>query len=548
MTESGLSRRAFLGGVGALAAGVMLDACGGSSKSASPGTQSPSTAGSTGGGGGKGGTLVIGMTASDIPLLDTGLSQNQGYEGFRFVGNQLYDGLTKFNLKQGDHIPEIIPGLATSWEASADATTWTFHLRKGVVFHDGTPFDADAAVWNFDRYANKSAPQFYPALNAQAGLAIAGVKSATKIDDSTVQITTNGPWSYLPSDLAVVFFASPTAVKKLGNEQFGLNPVGTGPFKFVSMVRGQRLELAPHTQYWDGAPKLDKLILRPIPDPSARAAAIRAGEVNWIEVPSPDDISDLTGQGLTVLSNSYDHIWPWVFDIKSKAWSDVRVRQAANYAINRDALVKNILKGTADTALQYPPHANAAYRADANVYSYNPAKAKQLLAEAGYPNGFSTTLSYPTSGSGNMVPIPMNESLQSDLKAVGINVTLKSIEWAAMVSAYLSGKIPDGLDAINISLSFQQEGFWDIWFGTDSTVNAGHYSNATVDSLLKSAKTELDGGKRSDIYAQVSTQLAKDAPWLLVVNDRNPRALSPKVKGFVMPKSWFVDLTTTYVT
>jgi len=117
-----------------------------------------------------------------------------------------------------------------------------------------------------------------------------------------------------------------------------------------------------------------------------------------------------------------------------------------------------------------------------------------------------------------------------------------------MVSAYLSGNIPDGLDAINISLSFQQEGFWDIWFGTDSTVNPGHYSNATVDSLLKSAKTELDGGKRSDIYAQVSTQLAKDAPWLLVVNDRNPRALSPKVKGFVMPKSWFVDLTTTYVT
>jgi peptide/nickel transport system substrate-binding protein len=497
---------------------------------------------------GSAGTLVIAMTASDIPLLDTGMCQNEGYEGIRFVGNQLYDGLTKFDLKQGTEIPKIIPGLASSWESNPAGDEWTFHLRQGVKFHDGTPFDADAAMFNLQRYWDKSSPQFYPELNAQAGLSISGFKALKKVDDMTVEIDTKGPWSYLPVDLATVYFGSPTAIKKAGsNKAFAEHPVGTGPFTFVSVTRGQQLVYAANKDYWGGAPKVDKVVLRPIPDPTARTAALRAGEVNWIEVPPPDDVPALKADGFQVLTNSYDHIWPWVFDMSKKPWNDVRVRQAANFAINRQSLVDKVLKGTAEPALQASPKANASYRPANDMYGYDPAKAKSLLAEAGYPNGFTTTLSYPTSGSGNMIPGPMNEALQQNLAAVGIKVDLKPVEWASMLTDFFVGKIPGGADMLNISLSYQQEGFWAMWFGTGATLNTGHYSNPQVDALFTQAKSQLDGQKRSDLYAQASALVTKDAPWLFVVDDKNPRVLAPSVKGFVEPKSWFADLTTISV-
>lgn len=506
---------------------VVVTACGGSA-----------TAGGSGGN-----TLIIGMTASDIPVLDTGLAQGQGYEGLRFVANQLYDGLTKFDLTKGNQIPKIIPDLAVSWTPNADLTSWTFKLRPGVTFHDGTPWNADAAVFNLDRYLNKSSPYYYPELNAQGGLSIAGIKSYQKIDDLTIQIDTKGPWSYLPSDLATVYYGSPTAIKAEGNQGFAGNPVGTGPFKFDSLVRGQRMVMVRNDKYWAGPPKVAKVILRPIPDPIARVAALRSGEVNWIEVPPPDDVQNLKSQGFQVLTNSYDHIWPWVYNMTKAPFNNLKVRLALNWAINRQSLVDNILKGTAEPSLGFTPKANAGYRPANDVYGYDPAKAKQLLAEAGYPNGFTMTLSYPTSGSGNMIPTPMNTALQSDLAAVGVKVILKPIEWAAMLNDYFTGKIPDNADALNISLSYQQEGFWATWFGTSSAINAGKYSNPQVDALLAKARTVLDDNARSDIHAQIAAILGQDAPWLVVVNDRNPRVLSANVHGFVQPQSWFADLT-----
>jgi peptide/nickel transport system substrate-binding protein len=503
--------------------------------------------GPSGGGGSAAGTLAIGMTASDIPLLDTGMSQNQGYEGIRWVGNQLYDGLTKFDLEQGDKIPPLIPGLATKWTPNEDGSSWTFTLRTGVKFHDGEPFNADAVVFNFDRYVNKTSQYYYPELNAQASLNIAGIKSATKVDDMTVRIDTDGPLSYLPNNLATVFFASPKAVKELGNERFALNPVGTGPFKFESYKRGQQLTVTANDNYWGGRPKVDRVVFKPIPDVTARVAALRSGQVNWIEVPSPDDVPSLEAAGYQVLTNSYDHTWPWVLDVTKGPLANVKVRQALNYAINRDSMVSQLLKGTAEPMLQTGARANAAYRPQNDLYSYDPAKAKAMLAEAGFPNGFALRLSYPTSGSGNMIPTPMNQALQQDLAAVGVKVALEPVEWASMLTDFFNGKIPGGADMINISLSMQQEGFWNVWFGSHSSSNAGKYSNPQVDALLQQAKATLDDSARSAIYSQVVALLTQDAPWLNIVSDKNPRALAPNVKGFVQPKSWFADLTTVTV-
>ena len=519
----------------AAAAGVLLiaAACGGSS--------------SDSGGDGTGGTLTIGMTAADIPNADTVLAGGQGYEGYRFVGNSLYDGLTRYDLKQGDSVPKIVPGLAESWTPNADGSVWTFVLRQGVNFSDGTPFNADAVVFNLDRYLNPSAPQYYAAAAGTAAISLGGVKSYTKVDDSTVEIATNGPLSHLPSDLVFVYMGSPTAIQKYGNTEYANHPAGTGPFVMESLTRGQQMVLTPNKDYWGGAPKLDKLILKPIPDTSTRLAALRSGEVNWIEAPNPDDVDALESAGFEVLTNSYDHIWPWILNVSSGPLSQVKVRQALNYGIDRTTMSDTLLHGTANPALQLAPTASLAYEKSNDLYSYDPAKAKQLLTEVGYPNGFSMSVSYPTSGSGNMQPGPMNQELQSELAKIGVKVELKPIEWAAMLTSFSSGKIPDNADAVNISLTFIQESFWYLGFGSTSPINVGHYSNPQVDALLADSLAQPDDTARYQIYAEISKLVTEDAPWLLVVNDRNPRAIASNVNGFIQPKSWFVDLTTVSV-
>lgn len=492
------------------------------------------------------GVLTIGMTAGDIPSMDTVLAGGQGYEGYRFVGNQLYDSLTKWDLKQGTETPKIIPGLATSWSVDKTKTKWTFQLRKGVKFSDGTPFDASAVIFNLDRYKNPKSPQYDATVAAQAGLLGAGIKSYKKIGDSTVEIDTNGIWSHLLEDIVFLYMASPAAVTKYGKD-YSQHPSGTGPFVLKSLTRGQQVVLTANKDYWDGAPKIDQLVLKAMPDVSARLAALRSGEVNWIEAPNPDDLKGLESDGYQVLTNSYDHIWPWIFDLTKKPLDDPRVRRALNLAIDRETMAKTLLQGTADPAYQTAPKASAAYSAADDTFGYNPTEAKRLLAEAGVPNGFTMTVSYPTSGSGNMQPGPMNQELQSDLAKVGVKVELKPIEWAAMLTDFGGGKMPDGADAVNISLTFIQESFWGLAFGTGGAVNVGHYSNPKVDALLAQAQQELDHTKRYAIYSRITKLVDADAPWLDVVNDRNPRALASNVKGFVEPKSWFVDLTTVSV-
>jgi peptide/nickel transport system substrate-binding protein len=539
--------RAALFALAGLAVIVAVSGCAqGQSPSAGPG-EAMGTEASAAVPGKPGGTLTIGMTAVNIPPLDTALAATQGYEGYRLVGFQLYDGLTGYELQQSTEIPPLKPDLATSWKTNADATEWTFKLREGVTFTDGTPFNAAAVVFNFKRYTDPHFKWTSPELIGQAATFAGIVESAEEVGPYEVKLKTLAPDSHLPEDITTAFMASPTAVKKEGVKGFGAHPVGTGPFEFGSETQGQELELLPNPDYWAGAPKLEKLILKPLPDPAARIAALRSGAVNWIEYPMPDDVASLESEGFQVLANSYDHIWPWVLNSSAGPMKDPRVRQALNYAIDREAMADSLLQGTAEPAYQIAPHANAAYTPKNDLYSYDPAKAKELLAEAGYPSGFSMTVEYPTGGSGNMIPQPMNEALQQELAAVGIQVKLKPVEWSSMLGEVVTGKFPAGVDAMNISLTFLQESSWGLYFGTEGPINIGHYSNPKVDALLAEAQTTVDLKARSHIYQEASALITHDAPWLFVVNDRNPRALAPDVHGFIEPKSWFMDLTTVSV-
>ncbi|MEO3975573.1 ABC transporter substrate-binding protein [Streptomyces sp. CAU 1734] len=510
------------------------------------GCSAGAVAGSGTGSGSRGGTLVIGATGK-LPNPDTVIG-GAGFEGKRLVSFQLYEGLTRYDLSRTDTAPTVTGALATSWKVAPDKRTWTFTLRKGVTFQDGTPFDADAVIFNLDRYLDKRNEHYTEAIGAAAAEYAGGITKYRKLGADRVELVTAAPNGHFPEDLAHVLIASPTAIRATGSAKFSEKPVGTGPFAFVSQRAGEQIDLVANKSYWRGAPKVGKLVVKALPDAAARTAALRSGSVNWIEYPNPDDIASLKADGAKVVTNSYDHLWYWILDTKKGPWKDRRVRAAANWAVNREAIAEKLLHGTADPALQAAPRSTLAYDKSLDLYGHDPAKARKLLAEAGYPKGFRTSVTVPTGGSGNLLPVPIAQALQRDLAAVGIKAEIRTTDWSTLISAEAKGKVALGSDAIAQSTTlFQSEALLPLFIGSKSPFWTGGYANPAVDKLLASAAATPDRTARQADYRAALGHVTRDAPWLFVVNDRNPRALAPTVRGLVQPQSWFLDLTTVRV-
>jgi peptide/nickel transport system substrate-binding protein len=510
---------------------------------------------------GRGGTLRIGMTAADIPY--TGGQPDQGFEGFRFIGYQLYDPLVRWDLSQGEKLPAIVPGLAESWEVSKDDNTkWIFHLRRGVKFHDGTDFNADAVIWNWDAIKNKDAPQYDPSQAGFVAPRITVMKSWRKLDDYTVEFTTTRPSSFVLYQVVYIFYVSPTQWEKAGRDWRALanKPAGTGPFKLSKLVPRERAELEPNRDYWDQhrVPKADKVILLPMPEATTRLAALRTGQLEWIEVPPPDAIPGLRQAGFQITLRPYPHNWTHTLNLTRPPWDNKLVRQAANYAVDREGICKSLLNGTCIAAIGevYPGH--PWFGTPKQRYEYNPAKARELLKQAGYDGKSKrvrTSALISTSGSGQMLPLPMNEFVQENLREVGIDLELVTIEWNAMIQRIRPGfQHPDlaQLGAYNVSYNFQEPQSAFVRFFHSASVppvgaNRMPYLNPEVDRLIEAAEAEFDLDKQTQILSKVHEILVDDAPWVFIVHDLNPRAMSPKVKGFVQPQSWFVDLTLPWV-
>ena len=248
-----------------------------------------------------GGELRVGMTAADIPL--SWGQPDQGFEGFRFMGLMLYDALINWDMSSAEKASGLIPGLAESWTVDEnDRTKWVFKLRQGVTFHDGSDFDADAVLWNFDRLFDKNAPQYSARMASLVNFRIPSLvydadtnaKGWKKIDSHTVEFTTKSPDSFFPYQICYILMSSPAQFDAVGGDwnKFAQSPSGTGPWQLVQIVPRERAEFVPFKAHWDPArqPKLDKVITIPIPDPNARTAALLSGQVDWIEAPAPDAI------------------------------------------------------------------------------------------------------------------------------------------------------------------------------------------------------------------------------------------------------------------
>jgi peptide/nickel transport system substrate-binding protein len=503
-----------------------------------------------------GGTLTVGMTAGDLPAV-TG-NPDQGFEGYRFVGFNLYDSLVLWDLsgKDPDTAADIKPGLATGWQIDeADPKRWIFKLRQGVKWHDGCDFTADDVIWNWGYSADEKAPQFNPAQFAQTRPYLVNTVGVSKIDDYTVAYETKVPDALFPYVISYVLLVSPCRAKEVNYDwrAYAENPSGTGPYRFDKATPHQRMELVPNTAYWDKdrVPKQDRLVLVPMPEPSTRIAALLSGQVNWIEAPSPDAIDRLESSGMQIVTRVYPHNWSYQLNTINGPFADKRVRQAANYALNRPDM-KEMLNGLMlEGYATVPP--STPYFGNPRRYDFDPKKARALLTEAGCLP-CKVTFAISTSGSGQMQPLPMNELVKSQMDEAGFEVTLRSMDWNALLQVGRAGaeKHPD-INAINISRQTQDPYnalIRHVWSAQKSPkgANWGHAGSPEMDQLIMAIFGEFDTEKRLALLTQLNEMVTEEASLIFVAHDLNPRAMSPKVQGFVQAQSWFQDLTPVSVT
>ncbi|MEN3382713.1 MAG: peptide/nickel transport system substrate-binding protein [Hyphomicrobiales bacterium] len=497
--------------------------------------------------------LRVAMTAGDIP--DWTGQPDQGFEGFRFVGWSLYDSFINWDLSRSDVEAPLRPGLATKWTIDpSNNKRWIFELRKGVKFHDGCDWNADVALWNIDRLINDKAPAFHPVHYARQRARSNSIDSVEKVDDATIAITTKTPESLFPYNMAYWMVISKCAVEAAGNDYktYAKAPAGTGPYKFDKVVPRERLELVKNTEYWDQArvPKHDRMVLIPMPEATTRAAALMSGQIDFLEAPSPDTIPRLKAAGMNLITLPYPHNWNYQLNFQKGPFRDVRVRKAANYAINRAEMVDML----GDVAMEgygvFTP--SQAFYGKPMKYAYDPIKATALLKEANcYPCGI--TIGISTSGSGQMQPLPMNELAKAQLEAAGFKVKFEVMDWNTLLATFWGGweKNPN-VDAINVSLSVLDpvSGFLK-HFSTSNRgpvgLNWGWYDNKEFDALNDRVQATFDEAERTKLLQHMHEMVVEDAGRVFIVHDLNPRVLSPKLKGFVQAQSWFQDMTPIVV-
>ena len=512
--------------------------------------------------------LRIAMTAADIPRT---LGQpDQGFEGNRFTGIPMYDSLTQWDLSKADAPSVLIPALATSWAVDAkDKTKWVFKLRPGVKFHDGSDFNADAVVWNVRKVLDKDAVHFDASQVGVTASRMPTLRTARKIDDMTVELTTSEPDAFLPINLTNLFMASPAHWQKKFDAAPGATPAdkskaawiafaadasGSGPFKMARFVPRERLEMVANKTYWDPkrVPKIDRVVLLPMPEANARTAALLSGQVDWIEAPSPDAMGSIQARGNKIYFNQQPHVWPWQLSFaEGSPWLDKRVRHAANLCVDRLGLMK-LLGGMMAVPKGTVPPGHPWWGNPKFDIKYDPEAAIKLMAEAGHTPAkpLKVKVQISASGSGQMQPLPMNEFVQQSLKQCGFDVQFDVIEWNTLFTNWRKGaKDPsaNGANATNVSFAAMDPFFAMVRFTSTKTFppvsnNWGYYGNAEIDKLIADARTSFDGPARDAALAKLHARIVEEAPFVWIAHDVGPRAMSPKVKGVVQPRSWFIDI------
>lgn len=480
--------------------------------------------------------LVVGQQA-EPKSLDPHVSTAS--TDFRIAAN-LYEGLVRF----GDGTLEIVPSLAESWEIADDGLTYTFKLRPDVRFQDGTPLDADAVKFNFERILDPDHP-FHDTGPFPLAFFFSSIARIETPDPLTVVFHLKEPFAPLLSNLATPsgFLVSPAGVERWGKD-FGRHPVGTGPFRFERWESNRLVQLTKNPDYHGTPARLETVIFEPLTDENTRMTELLSGGCDVILDVAPDVVNWFRTSGrYHVVEAPGANLWFLILNLKEGPFRDHRMRLAANYAINREAIVRDLLQGTATIAVGPIPRAFTwAAAPGLKPYPYDPDKAQKLIREAGYENA-ELVLYATEGGSGMLAPKEMAAAIQANLAAVGLRVKIESFEWntfLARVNEGLNGKAdmaemawmvndPDTLPFLTLrTAAWPDKGGF----------NSGYYSNPEVDKLLNEARRTPDQALRGELYRRVDRLVHDDAPWVAIASGLQTAVTTKRVRDFRLQPSY----------
>jgi peptide/nickel transport system substrate-binding protein len=508
---------------------------------------------------GGGTTLRYGISMADIPLT-TG-QPDRGAGAYQFTGHTIYDPLVAWEMDVADRPGKLVPGLATAWEVDAsDRRRWVFRLREGVLFHDGSRFDADAVIWNFEKVLNAQAPHFDNRQAAQVRPRLPSVAAYRKLDAMTVEVTTKAVDSLFPYQMLWFLISSPAQYEKLGRswEKFAFEPSGTGPFRLARLVPRASAELVRNEGYWNPArrARAERIVLVCAPDAVTRTNALISGQVDMIETPAPEMVAQLRQTGARIVENVTPHIWNYHLSLlEGSPWRDIRLRKAANLAINRDEVVA-LMNGLAKPAAGVVDPSSPWFGKPGFQVKYDPDAARKLVAEAGFSPSrpMRTKFLVATGGSGQMLSMPMNEYCQQALREVGIEIELVPVELEVLYTCWRQGAAGElarrnGATANNVAYVTSDPLYALIRFFhsnqvSPAGVNWSHYKDAETDGLIDAALSSFDTAEQDRLMAEVHQRVVDEALLIFVVHDTNPHALGRKLGGYVQAQHWFQDLTT----
>lgn len=488
----------------------------------------------------KGGTLIFGRGGDSV-----GLDPAFEVDGESFkVCDNIYDTLVQY--KEGS--TELEPGLAESWESSENGLTWTFNLRKGVTFHDGTPFNADAVLFSLNRQHDKTHPfhdvggsYVYWKDTGLAGI----VDKITASDAHTVQIKLKEAYAPFIYTIAITPFAivSPAAVKKSG-DKFSNNPVGTGPFIFERWDRKDKIVLKANENYWRGRPNIDRVIFRSIPDNAVRLIELQQGNLHIMEFPNPDDLQQIQNDdSIELLSQPGTNIGYLALNMDRPPFDNNKVRLAINHAINKSAIIKHLYQGLGIPAKNPIPPTLWSYDDTIEDFEYNPELSRQLLAEAGYENGFETTLW--------ALPVPrpyipdgraLAEVIQSELSNIGIKAKIVTYDWGTYLEKTKNGEHDMAMLGWSADLGDPDNFFYFLLSKASAEKPAGNiafYKSDEMQNILEKARSITDREERIALYKEAQHLFHKDVPWVPLAHAKQILVINKKVKNLKLhPLNW----------